>query len=180
MELMKVRNYDPYRPKLGRIDLNSYKGHSEWELSVEGDGVRTSQSYIGYPQEYVDLEFQLTMKRKFGYYQCLFIAPAIFLAMLVPMLFVLGPTNKFSLVAAMMVSLAIFSEMLAEMVPVAHGSVPILSQYYMGLFGLITLAAILSIITANLAEKASYRNPPPHWLCVLCIDILGKFMCHQR
>ena len=37
------------------------------------------------------------MKRKFGYYQCLFVAPAIFLAMLVPMLFVLGPSNKFSL-----------------------------------------------------------------------------------
>jgi len=176
---VNIEFFDDNHSKPGRIDLTEHQphGHAEWEISADEDGIRHEINYPCCPESYADVEFKLTMKRKYGYYQCVFIAPAIFLAALVPMLFILGPSNKFSLVAAMMISLAIFSEILEEKVPVAHGSVPILSQYYMALFGMITLATILSSITANLAEKATYRAAPPRWISVFFLDCLGRFMC---
>ena len=35
------------------------------------------------------------------------------------------------------------------------------AQYYVGLFAFITLALVLSTITANLAERSFHRMPPP-------------------
>jgi hypothetical protein len=158
------------------IDDSQKREHNEWIWETK-PGARHSKKYECCTERYVDLTFKFGLERKSEYYMCTIVAPAIFIAFLIPFLFVLNHSNKFPLGAGMIISLSILMEMLAEQIPTAHSDVPILAQYLAGLFGLITLAFILCTFTSNLANRAEYHTNAPRFLRKLLVGCIGRLVC---
>jgi len=74
-------------------DLQSVsEGSSEWEL-VRADSKRTSTKYECCPNPYVDIKFQLLLRRRPTFASHLFIAPSIILCLITPTIFILPPAS---------------------------------------------------------------------------------------
>ena len=83
---------------MDRIDLSDYIESNIWEL-MEYPAKKNDKYYPCCPEPYPDMTYTLRLKRRGTYYQYVFVCPAVMLALLTPVLFLLpsDDTGKFPL-----------------------------------------------------------------------------------
>ena len=65
---------------------------SEWKL-VRTKNVRNSRVYSCCPEPYVDIEFQVQLRRRPTFASHLFVAPSVILCLITPTVFALPPAS---------------------------------------------------------------------------------------
>jgi hypothetical protein len=74
------------------IDLSDYNGHDEWQITAN-NASRVEKYYPCCVEPYPSIEFNITFKRQSSYYSNIFIGPAVVMALLIPLTFLMPPES---------------------------------------------------------------------------------------
>ena len=160
---------------------------SEFYLSVEWDimsvpAVRHEKYYSCCDTPYLDITFNITMRRKTLFYTVNLIFPCVLISGLSVLVFYLPSDSgeKISLSISVMLSLGVFFLLLAEIIPPTSLAVPLLGRYLIFTLILVTLSVSMTILVLNV----NFRSPSTHkmspWMRRVFLEVLPNFLCMQR
>ncbi|KAF7489253.1 Acetylcholine receptor subunit alpha-like 1 [Sarcoptes scabiei] len=163
------------------IDLSAFYLSVEWDI-IAAPARRKVIFYSCCETPYIDITFNLTLRRKTLFYTFNLIIPCVLISFLSILVFYLPSDSgeKVSLSISIMLSLVVFFLLLAEIIPPTSLTVPLLGRYLLFTMILITLSSVATIAVLNV----NFRSPSTHvmapWVKRLFIQILPKYLCMQR
>jgi hypothetical protein len=143
------------------IDTSNYQEHEEWNL-IEYSSVRNSVKYECCENEYHDIEFYYTIRRKPDYYNLNIIIPTFATATLI-ILTLLVPWNsgeRISFAVTVLLSIIVFLLIVSENLPKTD-SKPLLSRMIIGLIYFSLVGVIFTIIIScihNSIDNKTIKN----------------------
>ncbi|KAH9498912.1 Acetylcholine receptor subunit alpha-like 1 [Bulinus truncatus] len=138
-------------PDVSGFEMEDYINSNEWDI-LESSTKRNVQYYPCCPEPYVDLRFNLVIKRKVAFYSYILILPCVLLSSLTLVLFWLPPESP------------------AKMQ---------LGAYYCLNMILITLSTLLSAVVVNLYFHGP-GTKVPRLFRRLMLDVFAKIFCMQK
>uniref|UniRef100_A0A1B0ATQ7 Neurotransmitter-gated ion-channel ligand-binding domain-containing protein n=1 Tax=Glossina palpalis gambiensis TaxID=67801 RepID=A0A1B0ATQ7_9MUSC len=163
------------------IDLQDYYISVEWDI-MRVPAVRNEKFYSCCEEPYLDIVFNLTLRRKTLFYTVNLIIPCVGISFLSVLVFYLPSDSgeKISLCISILLSLTVFFLLLAEIIPPTSLTVPLLGKYLLFTMMLVTLSVVVTIAVLNV----NFRSPVTHkmapWVQRIFIDILPKLLCIER
>jgi nicotinic acetylcholine receptor len=165
----------------GLVDVGMDLG--EFYLSVEWDvmsvpALRTSQIYSCCPQPYIDITFNITLRRKTLFYTVNLIIPVVGISSLSFLVFYLPSDSgeKVALTISIMLSLTFFLLVLIDIIPSTSLAMPLIGIYLTFCLLMITLSVIVTIAILNV----HFRSPSTHkmapWVRRVFIRTLPKIL----
>ena len=156
---------------------------SEFYLSVEWDvmavpALRTVAYYSCWPQPYIDITFNITLRRKTLFYTVNLIIPVVGISSLSFLVFYLPSDSgeKVALTISIMLSLTFFLLVLIDMIPATSLAMPLMGIYLTFCLLMITLSVIVTIAILNI----HFRSPSTHrmapWVRRVFIRTLPKIL----
>uniref|UniRef100_A0A1I8JI59 Neur_chan_LBD domain-containing protein n=1 Tax=Macrostomum lignano TaxID=282301 RepID=A0A1I8JI59_9PLAT len=166
------------------VDFNDYVKSNEWEtdgeyeLNIADPDQRLKQmrSVISYRNEtgfdsrgrpvmkrYRILEFCIRMMRNPSFYVAILVVPCILLSMLTLVIFWLPPESPAKILLGMNIFVAFFILLLllAEQIPSAVETFPLIGCYYCMNMGLITFSTFVAAVIVNLHFHGDKSGPVP-------------------
>ncbi|XP_037923840.1 acetylcholine receptor subunit alpha-like 1 isoform X2 [Hermetia illucens] len=163
------------------IDLQDYYISVEWDI-MKVPAVRNEKFYSCCEEPYLDIVFNLTLRRKTLFYTVNLIIPCVGISFLSVLVFYLPSDSgeKISLCISILLSLTVFFLLLAEIIPPTSLTVPLLGKYLLFTMMLVTLSVVVTIAVLNV----NFRSPVTHkmapWVQRVFIQILPKILCIER
>ncbi|XP_017873127.1 PREDICTED: acetylcholine receptor subunit alpha-like 1 [Drosophila arizonae] len=163
------------------IDLQDYYISVEWDI-MRVPAVRNEKFYSCCEEPYLDIVFNLTLRRKTLFYTVNLIIPCVGISFLSVLVFYLPSDSgeKISLCISILLSLTVFFLLLAEIIPPTSLTVPLLGKYLLFTMMLVTLSVVVTIAVLNV----NFRSPVTHrmapWVQRVFIKILPKLLCIER
>lgn len=163
------------------IDLTDFYLSVEWDV-MKVPAVRHEQYYSCCEEPYLDIVFNLTLRRKTLFYTVNLIIPCVGLSFLSVLVFYLPSDSgeKVALCISVLVSLTVFFLLLAEIIPPTSLTVPLLGKYLLFTMVLVTLSVVVTIAVLNV----NFRSPVTHrmrpWVRKIFIKILPKILFIER
>lgn len=163
------------------MDLQDFYLSVEWDV-MKVPAVRHEQYYSCCEEPYLDIIFNLTLRRKTLFYTVNLIIPCVGLSFLSVVVFYLPSDSgeKISLCISVLVSLTVFLLLLSEILPPTSLVIPLLGKYLLFTMILVTLSVVVTIAVLNV----NFRSPATHrmrpWVYKMFIQILPKILCMQR
>ncbi|XP_027203315.2 acetylcholine receptor subunit alpha-like 1 [Dermatophagoides pteronyssinus] len=163
------------------MDLSGFYLSVEWDIMA----VPARRKVIFYSccdTPYIDITFNITLRRKTLFYTFNLIIPCVAISCLSILVFYLPSDSgeKVSLSISIMLSLVVFFLLLAEIIPPTSLTVPLLGRYLLFTMILVTLSSVATIAVLNV----NFRSPSTHrmapWVKKVFIQILPKYLCMQR
>jgi len=158
-------SYDSTEIYLGEvdniIDISNYQEHEEWNL-IEYSSIRNSVKYECCENEYHDIEYYYTIRRKPDYYNLNIIIPTFATATLI-ILTLLVPWNsgeRISFAVTVLLSIIVFLLIVSENLPKTD-SKPLLSRMIIGLIYFSLVGVIFTIIIScihNSIDNKTIKN----------------------
>jgi nicotinic acetylcholine receptor len=160
---------------------------SEFYLSVEWDvmsvpAVRTEKYYSCCDTPYIDITFNITLRRKTLYYTVNLILPTVIISGLSIVVFYLPPDSgeKISLSISIVLSLGVFFLLLSEIIPPTSLAIPLLGRYLIFTLVLVNFSVGVTILVINV----NFRSPSTHkmspWVRHTFLEVLPKLLGMQR
>lgn len=160
---------------------------SEFYLSVEWDVMavparRNERFYTCCPQPFLDITFNITMRRKTLFYTVNLIFPCVVISFMSVLVFYLPcqSNEKISLSISIVLSLGVFFLLLVEIIPPTSLTVPLLGRYLIFTNVLVTVSVGVTIAVLNV----NYRSPSTHrmspWVRNVFLNFLPKVLCMRR
>ncbi|RXG71326.1 CHRNA7-FAM7A fusion protein, partial [Armadillidium vulgare] len=108
-------------------DLSDFIKNGEWDL-IGCPGKRNAIYYQCCPEPYVDVTFEIVIRRRTLYYFCNLILPCVLIASMAVLGFTLPPDcgEKLSLGVTILLSLTVFTSMVNDSIPSTSDAVPLL------------------------------------------------------
>ncbi|KAG1678675.1 Acetylcholine receptor subunit alpha-like 1 [Nymphon striatum] len=140
-------------------DLSEFYRSVEWEI-MGVPAKRTEMFYVCCEHPYIDITFNITMRRKTLFYTVNLIIPCVGMSFLSVLVFYLPSHSgeKVSLSISIMLSLTVFFLLLAEIIPPTSLAVPLLGKYLLFTMVMVTLSVVLTIAVLNF----NFRSPSTH------------------
>lgn len=163
------------------MDLQDFYLSVEWDV-MKVPAVRHEKYYSCCEEPYLDIVFNLTLRRKTLFYTVNLIIPCVGLSFLSVLVFYLPSDSgeKVSLCISVLVSLTVFFLLLAEIIPPTSLTVPLLGKYLLFTMVLVTLSVVVTIAVLNV----NFRSPVTHrmkpWVHKIFIQILPKVLLIER
>ncbi|XP_052689550.1 neuronal acetylcholine receptor subunit alpha-10-like isoform X1 [Crassostrea angulata] len=168
---------DLYGSKTG-FELSDYVKSNEWDVMSSGVD-RNVITYACCPDApYVDITFNITIKRKPAFYNYILILPCILLSSLTLVLFWLPPESPAKMQLGMNIFVAFFVLLLLlnESTPPASASIPLIGAYYCMNMIMITLSTFLSVVIVNLYFRG-WKSRVPRPIKMIMVDYIARIMC---
>ena len=151
-----------YLTEVGNIiDISNYQEHEEWNL-IEYNSIINSVKYECCENDYHDIEFYYTIRRKPDYYKLNIIIPTFATATLI-ILTLLVPWNsgeRISFAVTVLLSIIVFLLIVSDNLPKTD-SKPLLSRMIIGLIYFSLVGVIFTIIIScihNSIDNKTIRN----------------------
>ncbi|XP_069105359.1 neuronal acetylcholine receptor subunit alpha-10-like [Argopecten irradians] len=153
-------------------------GHPQWNIKNIFASIELKK-YACCPETYVNLLIDITVTRVASYYRLALVGPSIFLAILIPLTFLLPPdqVSRTNFGMLLMLTMAVMMMIFQEAVPFDHATVPVLGVYYLAMFILQFFSILCCTFTGNLRDRGTRRKPIPAWLASLCLHSRGIRRC---
>ncbi|XP_064629772.1 neuronal acetylcholine receptor subunit alpha-7-like [Lineus longissimus] len=157
------------------IDMNDFVQHSEWDVT-KTLGEKSVRYYPCCTEPYPSLQFNITFKRRATYYSNIFIGPAVVMAMLIPLTFLMPSESgeKVTLGGAIMICLILMVLLLENYLPSALSTASLIAMYYTSSFIMMGVSLALSALTSNLSR---WQSQPPAALSQIMIGCFGRILC---
>ncbi|XP_025203007.1 acetylcholine receptor subunit alpha-like 1 isoform X2 [Melanaphis sacchari] len=163
------------------IDLQDYYLSVEWDI-MGVPAVRHEKFYVCCEEPYLDIFFNITLRRKTLFYTVNLIIPCVGISFLSVLVFYLPSESgeKVSLCISILLSLTVFFLLLVEIIPPTSLTVPLLGKYLLFTMVLVTLSVFVTVAVLNV----NFRSPVTHkmrpWVVKLFIQILPKVLFIER
>ncbi|XP_050535759.1 acetylcholine receptor subunit alpha-like 1 isoform X1 [Daktulosphaira vitifoliae] len=163
------------------IDLQDYYLSVEWDI-MGVPAVRHEKYYSCCEEPYLDIYFNITLRRKTLFYTVNLIIPCVGISFLSVLVFYLPSESgeKVSLCISILLSLTVFFLLLVEIIPPTSLTVPLLGKYLLFTMVLVTLSVFVTVAVLNV----NFRSPVTHkmkpWVVKMFIVILPKVLFISR
>merc|ERR1739846_90045 len=163
------------------VDLSEFYMSVEWDI-LAVPAIRNVKFYTCCDEPYLDIIFNITMRRKTLFYTVNLIIPCMGISFLTVLVFYLPSDSgeKVSLSISILLSLTVFFLLLAEIIPPTSMSVPLLGKYLLFTMILVTFSVVVTIgvLNVNFRTPATHKMAP--WVRKVFIDFLPRFLFIQR
>lgn len=138
-----------------------YGFSSEWKID-KLDYSRNVKKYNCCEEPYIDVTYNMTMKRKQNNLGSFTLAPSFVLTLILFSIFWMPPqcSEKFLLAGVVQITSCLILTYFCDQVPITTSNLPLIIKYYTNLFSLTTIYVFISIIGYNMSD-AQFR-------CVFC------------
>ncbi|XP_011340986.1 acetylcholine receptor subunit alpha-like 1 [Ooceraea biroi] len=163
------------------IDLTDYYISVEWDI-IKVPAVRKEAFYICCEEPYIDIVFNITLRRKTLFYTVNLIIPCVGISILSVLVFYLPSDSgeKVSLSISILLSLTVFFLLLAEIIPPTSLTVPLLGKYLLFTMVLVTLSVVVTIAVLNVNFRSPVTHRMSRWVRVVFINVLPRFLLIKR
>ncbi|KAJ8688545.1 hypothetical protein QAD02_024340 [Eretmocerus hayati] len=141
------------------IDLREYYPSVEWDiLSVPAE--RHEKYYSCCHEPYIDIFFNITLRRKTLFYTVNLIIPCVSISYLSVLAFYLPADSgeKIALCINILLSQTMFFLLISEIIPSTSLALPLLGKYLLFTMILVALSVVVTIVILNI----HYRKPSTH------------------
>lgn len=163
------------------MDLSAFYLSVEWDIMAV-PAKRKAIFYNCCIEPFIDITFNITLRRKTLFYTFNLIIPCVAISFLSILVFYLPSDSgeKVSLSISIMLSLVVFFLLLAEIIPPTSLAVPLLGKYLLFTMTLITFSIVATIAVENI----NYRSPATHrmapFIRAVFINFLPKYLFMVR
>ncbi|KAI0212506.1 Acetylcholine receptor subunit alpha-like 1 [Lamellibrachia satsuma] len=163
------------------VDLSEFHRSVEWDLV----NVPAKKNFVLYPcceSPYVDITFNLTLRRKTLFYTINLLIPCISINALTILGFYLPSDagEKISLCISILLSLSIFQLLLMEIVPATSLTIPLMGKYILFTSILLSISIFSSVITLNVNFRSTSKPKMPRATRRIFLEILPRLLCMHR
>ncbi|XP_025073159.1 acetylcholine receptor subunit alpha-like isoform X2 [Pogonomyrmex barbatus] len=163
------------------VDLSEFYTSVEWDI-LEVPAVRNEKFYTCCDEPYLDITFNITMRRKTLFYTVNLIIPCMGISFLTVLVFYLPSDSgeKVSLSISILLSLTVFFLLLAEIIPPTSLVVPLLGKFVLFTMILDTFSICVTVVVLNV----HFRSPQTHvmspWVRRVFIHVLPRLLVMRR
>ncbi|XP_075147158.1 nicotinic acetylcholine receptor alpha4 isoform X3 [Haematobia irritans] len=163
------------------VDLSEFYMSVEWDI-LEVPAVRNEKFYTCCDEPYLDITFNITMRRKTLFYTVNIIIPCMGISFLTVLTFYLPSDSgeKVTLSISILISLHVFFLLVVEIIPPTSLVVPLLGKYLIFAMILVSISICVTVVVLNV----HFRSPQTHrmapWVKNVFIDHLPKFLFIKR
>lgn len=163
------------------IDLRDYVENVEWDL-LEVTAKRVIQMYACCPQPYLDLRFQIIMRRKTLFYGINLICPCLAISFLTVLVFYLPADSgeKMSLSISILLSLTVFFLLIFEISPPTSIVVPLILKYLLFTMILVTLSVMSTVVVLNIHWRTSDTHIMSPWVRRVFMRTLPRLLLMRK
>ncbi|XP_019754066.1 acetylcholine receptor subunit alpha-like [Dendroctonus ponderosae] len=163
------------------IDLKQFYKSVEWDI-LEVPAIRTEKFYRCCKEPYLDITFNITMRRKTLFYTVNLIIPCMGISFLTILVFYLPSDSgeKVSLSISILLSLIIFFLLLAEIIPPTSLVVPLLGKFVLFTMILDTFSICVTVIVLNVHFRCPQTHVMSPWVRRVFIHILPRLLMMRR
>jgi len=163
------------------IDLTEFYQSVEWDiLSVPAK--RNVKIYTCCDEPYLDITFNITMRRKTLFYTVNLIIPCMGISFLTVLVFYLPSDSgeKVSLSISILLSLTVFFLLLAEIIPPTSLVVPLLGKFVLFTMILDTFSICVTVVVLNIHFRSPQTHTMAPWIRRVFIHILPRLLVMRR
>merc|ERR1719361_3286903 len=163
------------------VDLSEFYMSVEWDI-LAVPAIRNVKFYTCCEEPYLDITFNITMRRKTLFYTVNLIIPCMGISFLTILVFYLPSDSgeKVSLSINILLSLTVFFLLLAEIIPPTSLVVPLLGKFVLFTMILDTFSICVTVLVLNI----HFRTPETHkmapWVRKVFIHILPRLLNIKR
>jgi len=163
------------------IDLKEFYKSVEWDI-LGVPASRNVKFYTCCDEPYLDITFNITMRRKTLFYTVNLIIPCMGISFLTVLVFYLPSDSgeKVSLSISILLSLTVFFLLLAEIIPPTSLVVPLLGKFVLFTMILDTFSICVTVVVLNV----HFRSPQTHlmspWVRRVFIHLLPRLLVMKR
>ncbi|CAG9764360.1 unnamed protein product [Ceutorhynchus assimilis] len=163
------------------IDLTEFYTSVEWDI-LEVPAIRSEKFYTCCDEPYLDITFNITMRRKTLFYTVNLIIPCMGISFLTILVFYLPSDSgeKVSLSISILLSLTVFFLLLAEIIPPTSLVVPLLGKFVLFTMILDTFSICVTVIVLNVHFRCPQTHVMSPWVRRVFIHILPRLLVMRR
>uniref|UniRef100_A0A336M209 CSON010718 protein n=2 Tax=Culicoides sonorensis TaxID=179676 RepID=A0A336M209_CULSO len=163
------------------IDLSEFYTSVEWDI-LEVPAVRNEKFYTCCDEPYLDITFNITMRRKTLFYTVNLIIPCTGISFLTILVFYLPSDSgeKVSLSISILLSLTVFFLLLAEIIPPTSLVVPLLGKFVLFTMILDTFSICITVVVLNVHFRSPQTHTMAPWVRTVFIKHLPKLLVMKR
>ncbi|XP_043224848.1 acetylcholine receptor subunit alpha-like [Amphibalanus amphitrite] len=168
------------RVKIG-VDLTDFYLSVEWDI-LDVPAIRHEKFYTCCNEPYLDITFNITMRRKTLFYTVNLIIPCMGISFLTVLVFYLPSDSgeKVSLSISILLSLTVFFLLLAEIIPPTSLVVPLLGKFVLFTMILDTLSICVTVVVLNIHFRSPQTHSMAPWVRRVFIHILPRLLVMRR
>ena len=179
IDLVHVCADDPDSTKLIQhgIDLRDFYQNVEWDL-LAVTAQKKIKRYICCIEPYIDITFNITLRRKTLFHTINLILPCTAISFLTILVFYLPSASeeKITLCISILLSLTVFFLLLTEIIPPTSIVIPLIGKYLLFTMILVTL----SIFATVFVLAVHFRSPSTHtmspWVNYTFLKVLPRLL----
>ncbi|KAK7868866.1 hypothetical protein R5R35_014192 [Gryllus longicercus] len=163
------------------VDLSEFYTSVEWDI-LEVPAVRNEKYYTCCDEPYLDITFNITMRRKTLFYTVNLIIPCMGISFLTVLVFYLPSDSgeKVSLSISILLSLTVFFLLLAEIIPPTSLVVPLLGKFVLFTMILDTFSICVTVVVLNVHFRSPQTHTMAPWVRRVFIHILPRLLVMRR
>ncbi|XP_064092162.1 neuronal acetylcholine receptor subunit alpha-7-like isoform X31 [Macrobrachium nipponense] len=137
-------------------DLSDFIKNGEWDL-IGCPGKRNAIYYKCCPEPYVDVTFEIVIRRRTLYYFCNLILPCVLIASMAVLGFTLPPDcgEKLSLGVTILLSLTVFHNLVTETLPQVSDAMPVLGTYFNCIMFMVASSVVSTVLILNYHHRSA-------------------------
>ncbi|XP_022253630.1 acetylcholine receptor subunit alpha-like, partial [Limulus polyphemus] len=163
------------------IDLSDFYLSVEWDV-LEVPAIRNEKYYTCCEEPYIDITFNISMRRKTLFYTVNLIIPCMGISFLTVLVFYLPSDSgqKVTLSISILLALTLFFLLLAEIIPPTSLTVPLLGKYLLFTMILVTLSIIVTVVVLNVHFRTSSTHRMNPWVKRVFMQMLPRLLLMRR
>ncbi|XP_064081515.1 acetylcholine receptor subunit alpha-like isoform X2 [Macrobrachium nipponense] len=163
------------------VDLTEFYMSVEWDI-LAVPAIRNEKYYTCCDEPYLDITFNITMRRKTLFYTVNLIIPCMGISFLTVLVFYLPSDSgeKVSLSISILLSLTVFFLLLAEIIPPTSLVVPLLGKFVLFTMILDTLSICVTVVVLNVHFRSPQTHTMAPWVRRVFIHILPRLLVMRR
>ncbi|XP_069948239.1 acetylcholine receptor subunit alpha-like isoform X1 [Cherax quadricarinatus] len=163
------------------VDLTEFYMSVEWDI-LAVPAIRNEKYYTCCNEPYLDITFNITMRRKTLFYTVNLIIPCMGISFLTVLVFYLPSDSgeKVSLSISILLSLTVFFLLLAEIIPPTSLVVPLLGKFVLFTMILDTLSICVTVVVLNVHFRSPQTHSMAPWVRRVFIHILPRLLVMRR
>lgn len=163
------------------VDLTEFYMSVEWDI-LAVPAIRNVKFYTCCDEPYLDITFNITMRRKTLFYTVNLIIPCMGISFLTVLVFYLPSDSgeKVSLSISILLSLTVFFLLLAEIIPPTSLVVPLLGKFVLFTMILDTFSICVTVVVLNVHFRSPQTHTMAPWVRRVFIHILPRLLAMRR
>ncbi|XP_060527312.1 acetylcholine receptor subunit alpha-like [Cylas formicarius] len=163
------------------VDLSEFYMSVEWDI-LEVPAVRNEKFYTCCDEPYLDITFNITMRRKTLFYTVNIIIPCMGISFLTVLTFYLPSDSgeKVTLSISILISLHVFFLLVVEIIPPTSLVVPLLGKYLIFAMILVSISICVTVVVLNVHFRSPQTHKMSPWVKRVFINFLPRILVMKR